>query len=418
MENKEEKIVEEKIEYKNRETGEVLTNPIDISYYKTLQNDLIIENSLLGHFDKLGKYVIEKNFLVELVKIKKYVVDSIENKYVLEAPYTDGEFKLTLVIEYLKAEDKKIATLRFIEFCEKSEGEQEILKTIVATYKDDADSFFIKKAFKVFNIVEKSELGDEIDEEVMLAILKRLKLIKGLKKSRIAMYDFISSGFVDEILAILRANPSKFSEYVLRKYGEGLLLLKDKISKDNYYILVKNMLVSILKSAIHQQKDENVSNLLNNAFKKYLSKYSEMHEELIAAPKEAIKKKQDEPKTQVESGGSSGNEKKKKAGKAKVVAKKAVKKSSVKSGEVYYFDNTKKQQFNDYKENQNSDKKVSQDKNIAKIQTKENKLENIYSLIDKISNSVLLATQASIKQSEKNIELNFKKTIGDKGFEM
>lgn len=418
MENKEEKIVEEKIEYKNRETGEVLTNPIDISYYKTLQNDLIIENSLLGHFDKLGKYVIEKNFLVELVKTKKYVVDSIENKYVLEAPYTDGEFKLTLVIEDLKAEDKKIATLRFIEFCEKPEGEQEILKTIVATYRDDADSFFIKKAFKVFNIVEKSELGDEIDEEVMLAILKRLKLIKGLKKSRIAMYDFISSGFVDEILAILRANPSKFSEYVLRKYGEGLLLLKDKISKDNYYILVKNMLVSILKSAIHQQKNENVSNLLNNAFKKYLSKYSEMHEELIAAPKEAIKKKQDEPKTQVESGGSSGNEKKKKAGKAKVVAKKAVKKGSAKSGEVYYFDNSKKQQFNDYKENQNSDKKVSQDKNIAKIQTKENKLENIYSLIDKISNSVLLATQASIKQSEKNIELNFKKTIGDKGFEM
>lgn len=418
MENKEEKIVEEKIEYKNRETGEVLTNPIDISYYKTLQNDLIIENSLLGHFDKLGKYVIEKNFLVELVKTKKYVVDSIENKYVLAAPYTDGEFKLTLVIEDLKAEDKKIATLRFIEFCEKPEGEQEILKTIVATYKDDADSFFIKKAFKVFNIVEKSELGDEIDEEVMLAILQRLKLIKGLKKNRIAMYDFISSGFVDEILAILRANPSKFSEYVLRKYGEGLLLLKDKISKDNYYILVKNMLVSILKSAIHQQKDENVSNLLNNAFKKYLSKYSEMHEELIAVPKEAIKKKQDAPKTQVKSGGSSGGGKKKKAGKAKVVAKKAVKKGSAKSGEVYYFDNSKKQQFNNYKENQSSEKKSSQDKNIAKTKTKENKLENIYSLIDKISSSVLVATQVSIKQSEKNIEINFKKTIGDKGFEM
>ncbi len=418
MENKEEKIVEEKIEYKNRETGKVLTNPIDISYYKTLQNDLIIENSLLGHFDKLGKYVIEKNFLVELVKTKKYVVDRIENKYVIVEPYTDGEFKLTLVIEDLKAEDKKIATLRFIEFCEKPEGEQEILKTIVATYKDDADSFFIKKAFKVFNIVEKSELGDEIDEEVMLAILQRLKLIKGLKKNRIAMYDFISSGFVDEILAILRANPSKFSEYVLRKYGEGLLLLKDKISKDNYYILVKNMLVSILKSAIHQQKDENVSNLLNNAFKKYLSKYSEMHEELIAAPKEAIKKKQDAPKTQVKSGGSSGGGKKKKAGKAKVVAKKAVKKGSAKSGEVYYFDNSKKQQFNNYKENQSSEKKSLQDKNIAKTKTKENKLENIYSLIDKISSSVLVATQVSIKQSEKNIEINFKKTIGDKGFEM
>lgn len=333
----EEVLNEEKIEYVNRETGLVLTNSVDIEYYKTIQNDTIIENGLLGSFTKEGRYSIEKKFLIELVKIKKFVVESFEYKYVLNSILEDKELTFTLVIEDSISEEKKLATLRFIETVRKEDGSEELLKTIVATYKDDPDIYFVKKAFKVFNIVEKDEVEGKSDNEELLSILNRFKEIKSLKAKRISMLDFISSAYVDEILAILRANPCKFSEFVLRKYGESLVLLKNKITSENYYILVRRMLDKILDGAKVQLKDENLSSQILKAKQNYVNNYKNLHEELTAAPKKEELQKQNKSSEAAPKPSGGGGAKKKASPKVKSAGKKPAKKAAPQKS-VTYFD--------------------------------------------------------------------------------
>lgn len=333
----EEVLQEEKFEYVNRETGLVLTNPVDIAYYKSIQNDEIIDNGLLGGFTKEGKYSIEKRFLRELVEIRKYVVESFEYRYVLNTILGGDELRFTLVIEDLISEEKKLATLRFIETVRKEDGSEELLKTIVATYKDDPDIYFVKKAFKVFNIVEKDEVEGKSDNEELLSILNRFKEIKSLKAKRISMLDFISSAYVDEILAILRANPCKFSEFVLRKYGESLVLLKNKITSENYYILVKRMLDKILDGAKVQLKDENLSSQILKAKQNYVNNYKNLHEELTAAPKQEEIKKQNKSSEAAPKSSGGGGAKKKPSPKVKSAGKKPAKKAAPQKS-VTYFD--------------------------------------------------------------------------------
>ena len=332
----EEVLQEEKFEYVNRETGLVLTNPVDIAYYKSIQNDEIIDNGLLGGFTKEGKYSIEKRFLRELVEIRKYVVESFEYRYVLNTILGGDELRFTLVIEDLISEEKKLATLRFIETVRKEDGSEELLKTIVATYKDDPDIYFVKKAFKVFNIVEKDEVEGKSDNEELLSILNRFKEIKSLKAKRISMLDFISSAYVDEILAILRANPCKFSEFVLRKYGESLVLLKNKITSENYYILVKRMLDKILDGAKVQLKDENLSSQILKAKQNYVNNYKNLHEELTAAPKQEEIKKQNKSSEAAPKSSGGGGAKKKASPKVKSAGKKPAKKASPKKSAIYF----------------------------------------------------------------------------------
>ena len=334
----EEVLNEEKIEYVNRETGLVLTNSVDIEYYKTIQNDTIIENGLLGSFTKEGRYSIEKKFLIELVKIKKFVVESFEYKYVLNSILEDKELTFTLVIEDSISEEKKVATLRFIEKIIKEDGSEELLKTNVATYRDDPDIYFVKKAFKVFNIVEKSDVEGKSNEEELLSILNRFKEIKILKAKRISVLDYISSAYIDTILAVLRANPCKFSEFVLRKYGEGLVSLRDKISADNYYILVRRMLDRILDGAKVQLKDERILAQILKAKQNFVNSYKNLHEELTAAPKkEELQKQKQNSSAEPAQKPSGGGAKKKASPKVKSAGKKPAKKAAPQKS-VTYFD--------------------------------------------------------------------------------
>ena len=334
----EEVLNEEKIEYVNRETGLVLTNSVDIEYYKTIQNDTIIENGLLGSFTKEGRYSIEKKFLIELVKIKKFVVESFEYKYVLNSILEDKELTFTLVIEDSISEEKKVATLRFIEKIIKEDGSEELLKTNVATYRDDPDIYFVKKAFKVFNIVEKSDVEGKSNEEELLSILNRFKEIKILKAKRISVLDYISSAYIDTILAVLRANPCKFSEFVLRKYGEGLASLRDKISADNYYILVRRMLDRILDGAKVQLKDERILSQILKAKQNFVNSYKKLHEELTAAPKkEELQKQKQNSSAEPAQKPSGGGAKKKASPKVKSAGKKPAKKAAPQKS-VTYFD--------------------------------------------------------------------------------
>lgn len=320
---------EKKEEYVCRETGLFLTDPTDISFYMCEQNDDILRNLLLGKFTKEGKYSIDKEYLMELVKIKKKIVEKKDNVYVLSSKILEIELNFVLSIEDV-ADGKRVATLCFLEKDNKLDGSSENLKTIIAKYRDDADIYFTEKAFKVFNVkTQESQDGDDIDEEELSNILRRYKEMLMLKKKRVESLDYISNTYIDQVLAILRRYPSKFSEYVLRKYGEGLLKFQNDFGKPLYYAKLKFMLDRIIAGAILEQKDPIVSQLLLKAKVDFVENYKSIHKTILAEATKAPAAKKPAEKAKAPASSSGGAKKKAKAkSKAKPAKKAAAKKKA------------------------------------------------------------------------------------------
>ncbi len=325
---------EKKEEYVCRETGFFLTNPTDISFYMCEQNDDVLRNLLLGKFTKEGKYSIEKEYLMELVKIKKKIVEKKDNIYLLKSKILEIELKFTLTIENLE-DEKRVATLCFIEANNKLDSSNEVIKTIVAKYRDDADIYFLEKAFKVFNVkAQESQDGDDINEEELSNILRRYKEMLMLKKKRVETLDYISNTYIDQILAILRRYPSKFSDYVLRKYAEGLSKFQNDFGKPLYYAKLKFMLDRIIAGAILEQKDPVVAQLLDKAKTEFVENYKAAHKTILAEATKAPAAKKPAEKAKTASSSSGGAKKKAKSkSKAKPAKKAAAKK---KAGTKYY----------------------------------------------------------------------------------
>ena len=294
--------------YLCRETGEILDAPEEIAYYKVEQNEQIIENLLLGEFDADGKYVIDKPFLEELVKVRKVIREQFDDKYILTSKLSEfGELKFTMQV--LNAENgKKVAILKFIEMSFNFDEDREVFRTYVASYKDDNDLFFMQKVFKVFNIVRQEDYdGLDIDPEELLLILKRFKLLAMLRAKRIEGVDYISNVYVDEVLAILKKYPCKFSAYILRKYYGFLKEMAMFAGSPKYFMKLRKFLDKIINSSKHEiPKDlmEEIKKSREGYAKNYKNVVEPIMEPVVAPKKEA---KKVETKS---SGGSSGGTKK------------------------------------------------------------------------------------------------------------
>ena len=164
-----------KTEHLNRESLEILTDSINIAYYKILQLEQAVEDKLLGSFDKNGDYSISKDILQEFVVAKKYIKHSKDNQYILAAPTKDGFNELLFALQIESENGIKTAIMRFVEVSASFNNEKGIIRINVARYKDNDDIYFISKVKKIFNIVDDSD-GKEIDnEEFVKIVLKSLK---------------------------------------------------------------------------------------------------------------------------------------------------------------------------------------------------------------------------------------------------
>lgn len=336
----EEKEVEQQIKYLNRETGLEISGSENIHYYMCSQNDEIIDNLLMGKYRNDGSYYVEKDYLIELIKINKYVAQSEENKYILIGPVKSHEFKFTMIIETV-GNGKKCASLRLIEQVNKENGKTELLKTMVARYTDDADQYFMTKVNKVFSIKEKNEVdGDVIDEEVLSNILRRMKEMNVMKKERADSLDYISNTYIDNILKTLKNNPGKFSELVLRKYQVLMGEMESKIGQPNYYILLRKGLDKILTETSEYLKDKKLLESLAKTKEDYVTNYKQVHKEILESmdrkPAPAPKKEEKTKSKSAESGG--GSKPKKSASKKKGAPKKSASKKEEKSEPKKWID--------------------------------------------------------------------------------
>lgn len=287
--------------YLNRETLEILTDPLEISYYKSLQQDEIVKSNLLGEFDNVGNYNINKDILIELVSGRKYIKESQDDKYVLKMPIKEGFNDLMFTLQISQEADKKTAILRLIETYTRYNGIKEIFKTIVARYKDDADIYFFLKIKKLFNIVDvdESEGKDIKNEEFLKIILKKFQDFK-LLETQDPIFDNMAKEYIDNIISILEKNPSKNSKYILRHYSLLVNELKGFSGKPGFNRLLKIKLDKIIDDTNKKIKDFVLEPLIIEARNVFLTKKKEAQKNILE-PKQELQakvetKKEEKPK--------------------------------------------------------------------------------------------------------------------------
>ncbi len=293
-------------------------------FYKTQQNDLIIENLLIGEFDDEGRYKISKEFLIELIKIKKLILNNDKNNLILKANLE--KFELNFILEMQEESiEVSLAILKFIETVNSYDNVKKNINSVIAKYKDDNDSYFFDKVCKVFNIHSGENSDDEaIDQEVLYKILNRLKELEFLRNNRIDELDFISNTYIDKILRILKLSSDKNAKKLLKIYSKMLVSIEDKMGQSNYFILAKKLLDKLLKDEMPILKKIKLYNNINNVKQEYVSNYKNMHEKLLQKYKESnkIKVKEDlnnNPKTNLVKNSKSASKPK------KIVKKEAIK---------------------------------------------------------------------------------------------
>jgi hypothetical protein len=294
--------------YFNRETQQTITEPLDISYYKNLQFEEIIENNLLGDFDNFGNYSISKDILIELVAAKKIIKESKDEKFLLFAPVKEGFEKLTFTLQIEDGQnDKKVAILGLVETDNKWDGNKEFFKTIIAKYKDDDDIFFMDKVKKAFNIIDSEDGGKTINNEEFLKII--IKKFKGYKdlKSQDTKFEDAAQKYIDGILAILKNNPGKYSEFILRNYNVYIEEMKPLVGNPKYYKQLRNKLEILLVETRKNFKEPVIDPLIDIVRKEYLESLKTIQkdalEEKVVVAKPATKEKPKEVKKEESSSG-------------------------------------------------------------------------------------------------------------------
>ncbi|MDD4110247.1 MAG: hypothetical protein PHS54_01695 [Clostridia bacterium] len=283
--------VEKKQTYLNRESLEILTDPLDISYYKNLQNDEIVRSNLLGEFDNEGIYNISKDILLELVSAKKIIKESQDDKYILNMPTKTGFNELVFTLQVSKDfNNKKVSTLKLIETYVRFNGNKEVLKTIIARYKDDDDIYFILKIKKLFNIIDADEDdGKDINnEEFLKIVLKKFQDFKALEIQE-PIFDNVAKEYIDNIINILEKNPGKFSDYILRHYFSFVNELKEIVNKTGSNRLLKIKLDNLINETKKKFKDPILEPLIANARNIYLTKNKEAEENILVPKKDLVK---------------------------------------------------------------------------------------------------------------------------------
>ncbi|MGD9901099.1 MAG: hypothetical protein AB7S44_01000 [Spirochaetales bacterium] len=168
--------------------GGVLTDKQEIAYYKRVQANDVVFNELLGDYNDAGNYVIKKSIVEELLNVTKIVQHTYgktiycTSKMIVKNRYLEFALK---ILPNNPEKGQATATLEFLEAIDKIEGYvQNINTALIGTYVDAYNAEFLLKAYKAFNIIQKTDIGKskEKKDETLTEIFERKNFLEALKK--------------------------------------------------------------------------------------------------------------------------------------------------------------------------------------------------------------------------------------------
>lgn len=175
--------------------GGYIYNKSEIDYFKQTQIIDVISNLMLGDYNQKGSYMISKEIIEELVKMKKvYQYSFGATTFCQSVNEIGGYGKIDFAIKIRKNTQTGVisATLQVLETIDRANGYyQNTNSASIETYTAKDSSTFIVDMLKYFNVASKREDGllkKEIQNEEINSIIARKKyeeLLKNVSNDKI-----------------------------------------------------------------------------------------------------------------------------------------------------------------------------------------------------------------------------------------
>lgn len=196
----------------------------------------VVQNRLLGDYNAVGIYSINKKISAELAELKKVKKESYNNEFFCTAQTHSGRV-VDFEISFKKNSETKIlvAELYVLEGVPKQGGRMmNILKTPIGKYTSEVTPNFVDIALKKFNVVdpEDDEGQDrkEIDDQY---ITKRNMLLTSIDKLTAENYNIIYEDYFTQRVNLLKATNNAYTKKILAIFNDEF----NKIS--DYFLLDK-----------------------------------------------------------------------------------------------------------------------------------------------------------------------------------
>ena len=313
VETKKETSLENEAFFRADVEGQNITNPDRIAYFKTILNDEILDNDLLGVFDAKGKYKISEDIINELIIIPKFVVTETLDEfgklfylisYVGIEGYNDIKFQLRIKeIKDSNNETNMEATISIMESVKKVEGfiENTII-TPFAVYKAKKSESFMPNLYAKFNIKSEAH-GDskKVDPALIKFLLDKIRECRYKQSFFNEQLEMLYGKFLLKRLKLLKAS-GKYGEFILRQFSikraqaEKFLLL-DKSKMNKYLLQLLDMCEDLAKGKGEEFLHKKYGELLTNYSKSYseINKLKNNEYQKLKNPEKEIKLKDPKP---------------------------------------------------------------------------------------------------------------------------
>lgn len=168
--------------------GGYLYNKSEIDYFRQSQMLDVIDNLMLGDFNKKGSYIMDKGIVDQLVKLRKIYQYSFGSTTFCQSAQNIGGFgniDFAIKMKSNKQDGTVSANLQVLETIDRANGYyQNTNSATIATYTAKDTPSFVVDMLKHFNVISKKEdglLATETKEEDVGLIVARKKYEKILK---------------------------------------------------------------------------------------------------------------------------------------------------------------------------------------------------------------------------------------------
>lgn len=190
----------------------------------------VVQNRLLGDYNALGIYSINKKVSAELVELKKVKKESYNNEFFCTAQTHGGRF-IDFEISFKKNSESKllVAELYVLEGVPKQGGRMmNVLKTPIGKYTSQVTPDFVDIALKKFNVVyaadDEGQDRKDIDDEY---ITKRGMLLAAIDKLTADSYNVIYEDYFTQRINLLKATNNSYTKKILAIFNDEFNKISD-----------------------------------------------------------------------------------------------------------------------------------------------------------------------------------------------
>lgn len=281
-------------------------------YKKFLRDNDVDNNILLGTYDADDKYVVSKEVISELIKLRKVITAYKQDYMLCEAKISNVTLKFTIKFFEDPIEDKKYSSL-YLEEKYKTINKTINLQTFLINYSDFNDFAYLDKIKEKLNLVTKEELGDGKDISNSSVILETIIQNKqNVSKKIIVEMGDNNKKYINEILKALKMS-GKYDMFQ-KLIKERMKDIKGEKNTAKYYALLKGILDELIIEK-YDELDEKTRKWLEQINQNYIILYKSKKSAVLAPPKQeeaqADKKKDDKKKKAAGGGGAKKKDAKK-----------------------------------------------------------------------------------------------------------